>query len=263
MGNKNTETSKSSFKFHRAPSVCHSVLNAADVIREDKGCQAYFPDENVPIQQMIIKQKIQSVSSENGSLLSNRKMSRSDSISIQSIQYSVDSLKDEIKLLKVNDDDNISQATSKQFSSSITSDVLQIADLKNVKKVSRSSSTEEQIFDVSILTKSCSFKKEKIQKYKLFAALIGTHGKTDWKEINANLQANKVDHIHVRNKSIGRIQAISLLNPDGKIFKSTMFDMIQVLYDDIESNTMNIKDTFSILRSSETANNVNFLKGVK
>lgn len=42
-----------------------------------------------------------------------------------------------------------------------------------------------------------------------------------------------------------------------------MFDMIQVLYDDIESNTMNIKDTFSILRSSETANNVNFLKGVK
>ena len=51
---------------------------------------------------------------------------------------------------------------------------------------------EEQIFDVSILTKSCSFKKEKIQKYKLFAALIGTHGKTDWKEINANLQGNKI-----------------------------------------------------------------------
>ena len=75
--------------------------------------------------------------------------------------------------------------------------------------------------------------------------------------------ANQVDHIHVRNKSIGRIQAISLLNPDGKIFKSTMFDMIQVLYDDIESNTMNIKDTFSILRSSETPNNVNFLRGVK
>ena len=72
-----------------------------------------------------------------------------------------------------------------------------------------------------------------------------------------------MDHIHVRNKSIGRIQAISLLNPDGKIFKSTMFDMIQVLYDDIESNTMNIKDTFSILRSSETPNNVNFLRGVK
>ena len=48
------------------------VLNAEDVIREDKGCQAYFPDENVPIQQMIIKQKIQSVSSENGSLLSNK-----------------------------------------------------------------------------------------------------------------------------------------------------------------------------------------------
>ena len=67
-----TETSKSSFKFHRAPSVCHSVLNAEDVIREDKGCQAYFPDENVPIQQMIIKQKIQSVSSENGSLLRNK-----------------------------------------------------------------------------------------------------------------------------------------------------------------------------------------------
>ena len=42
-----------------------------------------------------------------------------------------------------------------------------------------------------------------------------------------------------------------------------MFDMIQVLYDDIESNTMNIKDTFSILRSSETPNNVNFLRGVK
>ena len=75
--------------------------------------------------------------------------------------------------------------------------------------------------------------------------------------------ANQVDHIHVRNKSIGRIQAISLLNPDGKIFKSTMFDMIQVLYDDIESNTMNIKDTFSILRSSEAPNNVNFLRGVK
>ena len=51
---------------------------------------------------------------------------------------------------------------------------------------------EEQIFDVSILTKSCSFKKEKIQKYKLFAALIGTHGKTDWKEINANLQGNNI-----------------------------------------------------------------------
>ena len=51
---------------------------------------------------------------------------------------------------------------------------------------------EEQIFDVSILTKSCSFKKEKIQKYKLFAALIGTHGKTDWKEINANLQGKNI-----------------------------------------------------------------------
>ena len=67
------------------------------------------------------------------------------------------------------------------------------ADLKNAKKASRSSSMEEQIFDVSILTKSCSYKKEKVQKYKLFAALIGTHGKTDWKEINANLQGEYND----------------------------------------------------------------------
>ena len=55
-----------------------------------------------------------------------RKISRSDSISIQSIQYSIESLKDEIKLLKVNEDDNFSQATSQQFSNSMTSDVLQI-----------------------------------------------------------------------------------------------------------------------------------------
>ena len=55
-----------------------------------------------------------------------RKISRSDSISIQSIQYSIESLKDEIKLLKVNEDDNLSQATSQQFSNSMTSDVLQI-----------------------------------------------------------------------------------------------------------------------------------------
>ena len=66
------------------------------------------------------------------------------------------------------------------------------ADLKDGKKASRTSSMDEQIFDVSILTKSCSFKKEKIQKYKLFAALIGTHGKTDWKEINANLQGKTI-----------------------------------------------------------------------
>ena len=55
-----------------------------------------------------------------------RKISRSDSISIQSIQYSIESLKDEIKLLKVNEDDDFSQATSQQFSNSMTSDVLQI-----------------------------------------------------------------------------------------------------------------------------------------
>ena len=70
-------------------------------------------------------------------------------------------------------------------------------DLKNTKKTSRSSSFEEQIFDVSILTKSCSYKKEKVQKYKLFAALIGTHGKTDWKEINANLQGKFIYIIRV------------------------------------------------------------------
>ena len=51
-----------------------------------------------------------------------RTISRSDSISIQSIQYSIESLKDEIKLLKVNDDDD----TSQQLSNSMTSDVLQI-----------------------------------------------------------------------------------------------------------------------------------------
>ena len=51
-----------------------------------------------------------------------RTISRSDSISIQSIQYSIESLKDEIKLLKVNDEDD----TSQQLSNSMTSDVLQI-----------------------------------------------------------------------------------------------------------------------------------------
>ena len=49
-------------------------------------------------------------------------------------------------------------------------------------------------------------------------------------------------------ESVGRIEAVSLYNPDGKIFKSTMFDLIQVMYDDLHSNTLNIKDTFSVLK---------------
>ena len=85
------------------------------------------------------------------------------------------------------------------------------ADLKNAKKASRSSSMEEQIFDVSILTKSCSYKKEKVQKYKLFAALIGTHGKTDWKEINANLQGEYNDLLKYQFENMLIDSFVSLL----------------------------------------------------
>ena len=44
---------------------------------------------------------------------------------------------------------------------------------------------DDQIFDVTITVKSCSFKKKQLQKYKLYIALIGEKAQSSWVEIES------------------------------------------------------------------------------
>ena len=44
---------------------------------------------------------------------------------------------------------------------------------------------DDQIFDVTITVKSCSFKKKQLQKYNLYIALIGEKAQSSWVEIES------------------------------------------------------------------------------
>ena len=44
---------------------------------------------------------------------------------------------------------------------------------------------DDQIFDVTITVKSCSFKTKQLQKYKLYIALIGEKAQSSWVDIDA------------------------------------------------------------------------------
>ena len=89
----------------------------------------------------------------------------------------------------------------------------------------RSQSQLEQVFSVSLITKGSSYKSKKLELSKLYIALVGAGDhKTEWHKVNCRLEADKVDYINIRDKSVGRIAAIGLWNPDGKIFKSTLFE---------------------------------------
>ena len=54
---------------------------------------------------------------------------------------------------------------------------------------------DDQIFDVTIIVKSCSFKKKQLQKYKLYIALIGEKAQSSWVEIEA---ADITGNVHLQ-----------------------------------------------------------------
>ena len=51
---------------------------------------------------------------------------------------------------------------------------------------------EEQIFDVTLLVKSCTFKRKTLEKYKLYIALVGEKAQSSWAEIDPTTLKGKL-----------------------------------------------------------------------
>ena len=53
---------------------------------------------------------------------------------------------------------------------------------------------DEQIFDVTLLVKSCTFKRKTLEKYKLYIALVGEKAQSSWAEIDPTTLKGRPAH---------------------------------------------------------------------